>query len=120
MSEPEGQPRLQTQHPAIRPARRARSAPGRHRRSWPVIALRAFGMLLAVALFVAWWSFLRIVELPSWPPPADAIKPEQAQAMTEAFAARERPRVDDIAIPYAPTTASSVDLYSEGTSFFPA
>src|SRR4051812_20724262 len=105
---------------------RRRRSPGRddaaarRRRSWPAIVLRAFGLLLAVALAFSWWSFLRIVEHPSWPPPADAITPAGAQAITESFAARTDLRVGDIAIPYAPTTASDVQLFAEGNTFFPA
>ena len=112
MTESGRTPRSPFQRLVIAPRGRATSA--RRRRSWPVIALRAFGLLLAVVLFVAWWSFLRIVEHPSWPPPPNAVTPAQAQATTEAFAARAHPRVEDIAIPYAPTTAADVQLFAEG------
>jgi phosphatidylserine/phosphatidylglycerophosphate/cardiolipin synthase-like enzyme len=62
---------------------------------------------------------LRIVEHPSWPPSADAVQAGEAQAATEAFAARDTPKRDDDAVPYAPATAADVHLYAEGVNFYP-
>jgi cardiolipin synthase len=81
--------------------------------------LYACAIVLGVVLFVVWWVVLRIVEHPSWPPPADAVPPAEAQAVTEAFAARDHPARDDVAVPYAPATAADVQLFVEGVSFFP-
>ena len=39
--------------------------------------------------------------------------------MTEAFVARDHPARDDVAIAYAPATASDVQLFVEGNNFFP-
>jgi cardiolipin synthase len=75
--------------------------------------------VFGIVLFSVWWVVLRIVEHPSWPPPADAVTTAEAQAVTEAFAARDHPARDDVAIPYAPATASDVQLFVEGGAFFP-
>ena len=76
--------------------------------------------VLVVAYLLLWWVSLRIVEHPSWPPPDDAVTPEHAQSVTEAFARRSNPARDDVAIPYAPSTASDVQLFLDGPQFFPA
>ena len=71
--------------------KRASTHRRRRLRWWAWTALRAFGVLLVVVLVAGWWFILRIVEHPSWPPPADAVTPAQAQAATEAFVARATP-----------------------------
>lgn len=76
--------------------------------------------LVLAAYLVVWWVALRIVENPSWPPPADAVTAEGAQAMTESFATTSNPYREDIAINYAATTSTPPDLFLDGTSFFPA
>lgn len=76
-------------------------------------------LFVGIILFSVWWVVLRIVEHPSWPPPADAVQSAEAQAATEAFAARDHPARDDVAISYAPATASDVQLFVEGINFFP-
>jgi len=81
--------------------------------------VRTLLVLLVIVGLVGWWVVLRIVEEDHWPPPADAVTADQAQGVTEEFARLDNPKRDDIAIPYAPTTASSVDLYIEGDNFFP-
>jgi cardiolipin synthase A/B len=93
--------------------------PGRWRRRLRR-ALRALAALFLIALVAGWWFVLRIVEDDHWPPPADAVTAAGSQAMTEAFARRDDPWRDDVAIPYAPSTASSVRLYPGGEQFFPA
>lgn len=86
--------------------------------------LRRGGVVILIALVAAyavvWWVSLRIVEHASWPPPPDAVTADGAQAMTEAFAARKDPERADAAIPFAPSTAADVQLYLDGTEFFPA
>lgn len=82
--------------------------------------LRALGLTILIAAAAAWYLVFRIVEEDHWPPPADAVTAAQAQATTESFARRDNPKRDDVAIPYAPTTAADVQLYVEGNSFFPA
>ncbi len=82
--------------------------------------MRAIGITILIAAIAAWYLVFRIVEEDHWPPPADAVTAAQAQAATEAFARRNDPKRDDVAIPYAPTTAADVQLYVEGKTFFPA
>jgi cardiolipin synthase len=82
--------------------------------------LRVLTILFLITLLAGWWFVLRIVEDDHWPPPPDAVTAAGAQAMTETFARRDDPWRDDVAIPYAPATASSVRLYSGGEQFFPA
>ena len=76
-------------------------------------------VVLVVICLVVWWVALRIVEHPSWPPPADAVTPAQAQGTTEEFARQEDPGLDDLAIPFAPATASEVAFFRDGTEYFP-
>lgn len=82
--------------------------------------LRAVGITILIAAIAAWYLVFRIVEEDHWPPPADAVTAAQAQSTTEAFARQDNPKRDDVAIPYAPTTAADVQLYVEGKTFFPA
>lgn len=82
--------------------------------------LRVMFALFLVLLVVVWWNVLRIDMGDHWPPPADAVTPAQAQSMTEAFARQANPRRDDIAIDYAPGTASEVQPFDGAAAFFPA
>lgn len=75
--------------------------------------------LLATTLFLGWFFVLRIEERPSWPPPDDAVTPDAAEAATAAFLARDDVSIPDLAIPLAPATVATVDLYSGGRQFFP-
>src|SRR5512145_12561 len=45
------------------------------------------GLVVAAVFVVVYRRVLGVKQLPSWPPPADAVSPEGAQAATEAFAA---------------------------------
>lgn len=83
-------------------------------------AVRRLLILLLVIYLIVWWVALRIVEDDHWPVPPDAVTAAQAQETTEEFARREDPRRDDVAIAYASSTASQVDLFVEGYQFFPA
>src|SRR6185436_14215825 len=51
---------------------------------------------------------------PSWPPPADAVTPDGAQAATEAFSGGPRD-----ALPFAWSTAATIEPWAEGVNFFP-
>lgn len=77
-------------------------------------------IILAIVLFIGWWNVLRIVEHDHWPPPEDAVTSAQSLEMTEAFVQRDDVRRDDVAIPYAPSTASDVELFLDGTQSYPA
>ena len=77
------------------------------------------GVVLLVTYLILWWVALRIVEHPSWPPPADAVTPAQAQSTTEEFARLDDADLVDLSIPFAPATASEVAFYRDGTEYFP-
>ncbi|MCO5226021.1 MAG: phosphatidylserine/phosphatidylglycerophosphate/cardiolipin synthase family protein [Thermomicrobiales bacterium] len=81
---------------------------------------RAVLVLLAVVLLIGWWQVLRIVEHDHWPLPEDAVTAAQAMQMTSDFIADDNTNRGDLAIAFAPSTASEVDLYLDGSSFFPA
>ena len=73
-----------------------------------------------VTLFVlAIRRVLSVTQRPSWPPPSDAITPAGAQAATEAFAAEGGARPHDAALPFAWSTAATVEPWAEGVNFFP-
>ena len=78
-----------------------------------------FVRLLLVLLVLVWWFVLRLEEHDSWPPPANAVSSSQAQAVTEEFLRDDDVTIPDLAIPLAPSTADSVEFFSDGTQFFP-
>ena len=83
---------------------------------------KVFGFIVsAVALlFVfAYRRVLGVTQRPSWPPPADAVTPAGAQAATEEFAARGGARPHDAALPFAWSTAATIEPWAEGVNFFP-
>ena len=100
--------------PPVHPARSGKP----HRRLKHL--LRAALALLLTILFLSWWTVLRIDIGDHWPPPADAVTAAEAQAATERFVARANPKRDDIAIDYAPSTASDVSMFDGAPQFFPA
>jgi cardiolipin synthase len=67
-------------------------------------------LILLQALFVR--------EQVNWPPPADAITAEQAQAATEQFVSGT-PRPRDTDLDYAWSTAATVEPWSGGNEFYP-
>ncbi len=75
--------------------------------------------LLLIVLFLGWFFVLRIEERASWPPPADAVTAAQAERATADFLERDDVAIPDLAIPLAPSTAATVDLFSGGQQFFP-
>jgi cardiolipin synthase A/B len=81
-------------------------------------------LALAVGAFtlvfvVAYRRVLGVTQRPSWPPPSDAVTPAGAQAATEAFAARGGARPHDAALPFAWSTAATIEPWAEGVNFFP-
>ena len=89
------------------------------RRRWLRRGLSVLLSLLLVLALIVWWFVLRIVKHDSWPPPPDAVSSGQAQATTEEFLGRDDVNIPDLGIPLAPSTAASVQFYSDGTQFFP-
>ena len=68
---------------------------------------------------LAYRKVLGTPQRPSWPPPPDAVTPDEAQAATEAFAARPGTRPRDAALPFAWSTAATIEPLVEGENFFP-
>ena len=87
---------------------------GRRHKVWPLV-VSAFA-----ALFVlAYRRVLGVTQRPSWPPPFDAVTPAGAQAATEAFVARGAARPHDAALPFAWSSAATIEPWAEGVNFFP-
>jgi cardiolipin synthase len=81
--------------------------------------LAVVGILFAAFFFVVARQVLAIVQHPSWPPPRDAITSAGAQLATQQFAARSDPKPADLDIPYAWSTAATIEPWAEGKNFFP-
>jgi cardiolipin synthase A/B len=73
---------------------------------------------LAVFVFLIFWQVLFITEHDSWPPPADAITANGAQAATEDFVSGS-PSPRDLDRDYAWSTAATVEAWAEGSEFYP-
>ena len=74
----------------------------------------------AALLFVlAYRRVLGVTQRPSWPPRGNAVTSAGAQAATEAFVARGTSRPHDAALPFAWSTAATIEPWAEGVNFFP-
>ena len=98
------------------PARRARPATARGRAR---AAAGAVLLVLALLFVVVFQQVLGITQDPSWPPPPDAVTAAGAEAVTEAFVAREGVRPHDAALDFARSTAATIEPWVEGANFFP-
>ena len=78
------------------------------------------GVLISLSLFVflILWQVVFVTEQDNWPPPADAITADGAQAATEDFVSGS-PRPRDLDLDYAWTTAATVEPWAEGAEFYP-
>ena len=56
---------------------------------------------------------------PSWPPPPEAVTAAGAEEATRAFAARAEAGPRDAALPYAWSTAATIEPWVDGAAFFP-
>jgi cardiolipin synthase len=81
--------------------------------------LAIVGLALSALFVVVYRQVLGITLKPSWPPPADAVTSAGAQAATEAFAARDGVRPHDATLPFAWSTAATIEPLVEGVNFFP-
>src|SRR3954452_24281070 len=84
-------------------------------RTWPLAVAGGVGVLLVLA----GRRVLGVTQQPSWPPPSGAVTPAGAQAATEAFVARRGARPHDAALPFAWSTAATIEPWAEGVNFFP-
>ena len=82
------------------------------------ILLIAVGVVAAVFV-AAYRRVLGSTQRPSWPPPPDAVTAAGARAATEAFVARGATRPHDAALPFAWSTAATIEPWAEGVNFFP-
>ena len=83
---------------------------------------KALALLLGaftLVFVVAYRRVLGVTQRPSWPPPSDAVTPAGAQAATEAFVAQGGARPHDAALPFAWSTAATIEPWAEGVNFFP-
>ena len=77
------------------------------------------GGLAGAALWVVHRRVLGITQRPSWPPPPHAVTAADAEAATQTFAARARPRTRDATLDFAWSTAATIEPWAEGVNFFP-
>ena len=76
-------------------------------------------LVLAGVFVVVYRQVLGVTQRDSWPPPVGAVTAVGAKAATEAFDTRDGPRPHDATLPFAWSTASSVEPWVEGANFFP-
>ena len=77
------------------------------------------GMLFAAVLAGLGHRVLRITQQPSWPPGADAVTSAAAQQAVEAFTARDGAGPRSAALPFAWSTAATIEPWVDGERFFP-
>ena len=82
-------------------------------------ARAALGAGAAAALAVAARKAFATPQLPSWPPPPDAVTAAGAEAATREFAARTDAGPRDAALPFAWSTAATIEPWVDGAAFFP-
>src|SRR4051795_8978477 len=76
--------------------------------------------ILAAGLLVL--LYRRVLGTPrrqSWPPPPGAVTAADARAATERFLARRGVGPRDAALPFAWSTAATIEPLVEGATFFP-
>jgi cardiolipin synthase A/B len=77
---------------------------------------RAVLLMLAAGAYAAHRRVFGIQQRACWPPPPDAVTPAGAQAATEAFAGTH---ANDAALPFAWSTAATLEPWAKGEIFFP-
>jgi cardiolipin synthase A/B len=73
-------------------------------------------VMAAAGAYAAHRRVFGIEQRDCWPPPRDAVTSAGAQAATEAFAGT---RANDAALPFAWSTAATLEPWAEGVNFFP-
>ena len=112
-------PRRPRSNPARRTGAMSDQTETRRRRRWWRPALAILGILFAAFFYLVYRQVLAIQQKPSWPPTATAITSAGAQRATEHFAARSDPKPADVGMPYAWSTAATIEPWPEGKNFFP-
>jgi cardiolipin synthase len=82
-------------------------------------SLAVAGLVLVGLFVLVYRQVLGVTQRPSWPPPPDAVTSAGARAAVEAFAARGGTRPHDAALPFAWSSAATVEPLVEGAQFFP-
>ena len=75
--------------------------------------------IVVLSVGVAVWLLVPPERRPAYPPPADARSAADAQSVVAPLAVAERVGRADLAIPFAPSRTSTVELLIDGTSFYP-
>jgi cardiolipin synthase A/B len=83
------------------------------------IAAARFAGIAAALVAIAMRRVLAIPQRSCWPPPPDAVTSAGAKDATAAFAARVGTRPRDAALPFAWSTAATIDPSVDGAAFFP-
>jgi cardiolipin synthase len=83
------------------------------------MVLPILGLLGAVLLVFVLRQAIWITQEDHWPPPANAVTSQAAQAATEAFAARDNPGARDAAFDFAWSTSATIEPWVDGQTFFP-
>jgi cardiolipin synthase len=91
-------------------------AGGRHRQTKAGVAVG--GLVLSTTLVALYRQLLGITERVSWPPPPDAVTGGEARTATESFATRSGSGPRDAALPFAWSTAATIEPLVDGASFF--
>ncbi len=87
---------------------------GRSRKVVPLV-VSAFVLLFVLV----YRRVLGVTQRPSWPPPSDAVTSAGAQAATEEFVARGDARPHDAALPFAWSTAATIEPLVGGRELLP-
>src|SRR4051794_8237893 len=80
---------------------------------------RALTILGAGLLVLLYRRVLGTPRRRSWPPPPDAVTAAGARAAAERFLARHGVGPRDAALPFAWSSAATIELLVEGETFFP-
>jgi phosphatidylserine/phosphatidylglycerophosphate/cardiolipin synthase-like enzyme len=82
-------------------------------------ARQIFALMGSALLVAACRRVLAIKQLPSWPPPDDAVTSEGAEAATQALAEGGGARPHHAVLDFAWSTAATIEPWVEGAKFFP-
>jgi cardiolipin synthase len=88
-------------------------------RRWWRPALAGVALVVGAFFFLALHQVLAVAQKPSWPPAAGAITAAGAEQAVKRFDARSNPRPADVGMPYAWSTAASIEPWPDGDNFFP-